>query len=125
MAQVFNGIVQVVYIECQVLYTNVNRPGELVAMVGRLELEELDIRAVGTAQKADGLDAAARRHAEPIPWDIIPRRFTLIEQLAAEHLDEEGGRLLHVGHGDADVVYTAQTRQCRAIIKRCGKLIHN
>ena len=58
-------------------------------------------------KEADGLDAAARRHAEPVPRGVIPGRFTLVEQLAAEHIYEEGGCLLYVGHGDADVVYAA------------------
>ena len=123
-AQVFRRGVQVVDVDCQVLYADVARSRELLSLVGRVELEELDVGTVGTTQKANGLDAAASRHAEPIPRGIIPWRFTLVEQLAAEHIDEEVGRLLYVGHGDADVVYAAQSRQCRALTRRCGWLIH-
>ena len=106
-AQVFGRGVQVLDLECQVLYPDVARSRELLALLGRVELEELDVRSVGAAQEADGLDAAARRHPEPIARSVIPRRFTLVEQLAAEHIDEERGCLLDVGHGDTDVVYAA------------------
>src|SRR5918994_551545 len=106
-AQVFHRGVQVVDVDCQMLDPDIARPRELLALVGRVEFEELDVRSVGTAKKANALDTAARWHAEPIPRSVIPWRFTLIEQLAAQHIYEEGGGLLYVGHGDADVVYAA------------------
>src|SRR5215212_935486 len=123
-AQVFRRGVQVVDVDCQVLYPDVARSRELLSLVGRVELEELDVGTVGTAQKADGLDAAASRHAEPIPRGVIPWRLTLVEQLAAEHVDKERGRVLYVRHGDADVVYAAQSRQPRPFAGRRGRLIH-
>jgi hypothetical protein len=64
-------------------------------------------RAVGAAQKPDGPNAAGRGHTEPIPREVITWGFALVEQLAAEYIDEERGCLLHVGHGDADMVYAA------------------
>src|SRR5215211_6368540 len=106
-AHVFHCCVQVVDVERQVLYPHVAGSGELLALVGRIELEELDIGAVGAAQEANRPDAAARGHAEPMAWGVIPGRFALVEQTAAEHTDEEGGGLLDVGHGDADVVHAA------------------
>src|SRR5215207_2041098 len=109
-AQVLGGGVQVVDVDCQVLYPEVAGSREVLALVGRVELEQLDVRAVGTAQEADDLDAAAGGHTQPIPRRVIPRRFTLVEQLAAEYVDEKGGCLLYIRHGDADVVYTAQSR---------------
>jgi hypothetical protein len=58
-AQVFHGSVQVVDVECQVLYPDVAWSRELLALIRRGELKQLDVRAVGATQEADGLDAAA------------------------------------------------------------------
>jgi hypothetical protein len=108
--QVLHGGVQIVHVERQVLYPEVARARELLTLVGRVELEQLDVCAFGAAQEPDGLDSATGGHAEPITRGVILRRFTLVEQLAAEYVDEERSRLLYVRHGDADVFYAAQPR---------------
>jgi hypothetical protein len=50
-AQLPQGGFQVVDIDCQVLYPDVAWSRELPALVGRGELEELDVRAVAQRRK--------------------------------------------------------------------------
>src|ERR1700751_3003203 len=80
--------------------------------VVRLVLEDLEVQPEAAAVEPDLPDDPARVHVQVLthPVVVMPHLRQRVDVVAAEHVHKERVRLLHVGHGDSDVVTAAQPR---------------
>ena len=112
--QVRDGRVEVVDVEGQVVAADVAVAGLVALAVGRLPLEDLEVRAVLAAVEAQLAHDRARVHVEVLghPVVVALERAERVHVLAPDHVDEEAVRLVEVGNGEADVLRSAQPRKC-------------
>ena len=76
-----------------------------------LVLEDLEVEAEAAAVEPDLPHDRARVDVEVIehPVVVVPHLGQRVDVVQAQHVHEEGVRLLHIGDGDADVVAAAQS----------------
>src|SRR5215469_2562666 len=115
--QVFDGRVHVVDVQGDVVaaYVAVARLRSLAVV--RLVLEDLEVQPEAAAVEPDlpdhpaGVDVDVLEHPVII---VVPHLGQRVDVVAAEYAGKERVRLLHVGHGDSDVVTAAQPRNASA-----------
>nr|WP_236700391.1 hypothetical protein [Allosalinactinospora lopnorensis] len=128
-AQVSDRRIDVFDVERQVVAADIAVAGRLRVPLGRVVLEDLEVRAVGASEEAEFAHHRARVHVEAVghPRVIGVERAERVHEVASDHVDEEPRRLFEVGDSEAHVLDPGQSRQTtgspaahRANTSRCG-----
>ncbi|GEB38752.1 hypothetical protein GLI01_27870 [Gluconacetobacter liquefaciens] len=80
-------------------------------LAGGCIFEDFEIRPVLAAKEAEFAHDGAGRNVEMDRQPVIVRleRAQRIDMLAADDIDEKAGSFFDVGHGEADMLHTAQS----------------
>ena len=103
--------VEVVDVERDVVATDVAVARLVGVLVRRGVLEHLEDRLPAAAEEVQLLHHRAGVHVEVLVHPVavvVAERPERVHVLAAQHVDQEGPRLLEVGDGEADVVDAGQ-----------------
>lgn len=105
-SQVCHGGVEVGDVEGEMVAADVAVARRSRLLSGGLVLEDLEVRTACAPEEAQLAHHGTRVDAEVVahPGAVGTERAERVDVLAADHLDEEPGRLFEVGNGEADVL---------------------